>query len=79
MATTTAPGSGRTEMALRPKVVRSSDLFLRTRSTVRFALPANRRRALFGFDELLDRRQLINQEVRVIRYKQMSTQARGAR
>jgi DNA segregation ATPase FtsK/SpoIIIE, S-DNA-T family len=30
-----------------------------------------------NFDELLDRRQLVNQEVRVIRYKQMTTQGRN--
>jgi S-DNA-T family DNA segregation ATPase FtsK/SpoIIIE len=30
-----------------------------------------------NFDELLDRRQLLNQQVRVIRYKQMTTQGRA--
>jgi DNA segregation ATPase FtsK/SpoIIIE, S-DNA-T family len=30
-----------------------------------------------NFDELLDRRQLLNQEVRVIRYKQLATQGRN--
>src|SRR5262249_35087609 len=30
-----------------------------------------------NYDELLDRRQLLNQEVRVIRYKQSSTQGRN--
>src|ERR1700736_6695609 len=45
-ASTTASGSGRIDMILRPKEVSSSDRFLVTCSTVRLVLPANLKRAL---------------------------------
>jgi len=47
-ASTTAPGSGRIDMILRPRVVSSSDRFLVTCSTVRSVLHANLKSALLG-------------------------------